>query len=523
MSVSRPAVPWETDVLSELEAKGTDDGVAVDQAAIVTESGIAGIYKCTVAAATTSTWVVNSSSDVPSSRTLTAGAGLTGGGDLTANRTFDAVANADGSLVVNANDMQVGILATDAQHGTRGGGTQHADAIAGGAAGFLSGARATKVDAAALETITITGTGNLAGGGDLTANRTLDMGTNIDIAGTLDVTGVGTFDAAVTIAGDLAVGDGSSSADFVLDKADVDIATLQYHNAGVRRWYILMEGDEDLSINRYAAGTGSFVDIPLTISQATGNFAFLHDISAVDGTFSGNVDITSGTLDVGGLATFNGNIDMDAANADFIFGDGTGGPDFIFDKSAAHASDIHWRTAGNISWLNRVDSSEDYTLLRYIAAVFQDTPIHIDNATGDITLGEDGNVTVTNNLSVGGKIISEGDVASGTSTVSVDFDGGMVQNVDLTASTATVTATLNNMVNGGPYTVIFQQSDDNGIDAIAFAAGGGETIRWPSGGADPGVIGFDQRFTIYEMFKTTFEATSYILIRQVWQDAASPG
>jgi len=85
-------------------------------------------------------------SAVPTSRTLTAGAGLTGGGDLSANRTFDVVGNADGSITVNANDIQVGILATDAQHGNRGGGGLHAVAVAGGANGFLSGTDKTKLD-----------------------------------------------------------------------------------------------------------------------------------------------------------------------------------------------------------------------------------------------------------------------------------------------------------------------------------------------------------------------------------------
>jgi hypothetical protein len=71
---------------------------------------------------------------VPTTRTITAGDGLIGGGDLSADRTIDAVAHADGSIVVNANDIQVGVLATDAQHGARGGGTQHAlvDATAAG-------------------------------------------------------------------------------------------------------------------------------------------------------------------------------------------------------------------------------------------------------------------------------------------------------------------------------------------------------------------------------------------------------
>jgi len=44
---------------------------------------------------------------VQPTRTLTAGAGLTGGGDLSANRTFDVVANADGTILVNANDLQI--------------------------------------------------------------------------------------------------------------------------------------------------------------------------------------------------------------------------------------------------------------------------------------------------------------------------------------------------------------------------------------------------------------------------------
>ena len=107
---------------------------------------------------TSSYWILNSVAPlvwvqvgalggiVPAGRNLTAGAGLTGGGDLSADRTFDVVANVDGSITVNANDIQVGILASDTQHGARGGGTQHAVVIAGGANGFMSGADKTKLD-----------------------------------------------------------------------------------------------------------------------------------------------------------------------------------------------------------------------------------------------------------------------------------------------------------------------------------------------------------------------------------------
>lgn len=82
---------------------------------------------------------------VPQTRTVTAGAGLAGGGDLSANRTLAVGANADGSIAVNADDIQVGVLATDAQHGSRGGGTQHADVVAGGASGFMTGTQATQL------------------------------------------------------------------------------------------------------------------------------------------------------------------------------------------------------------------------------------------------------------------------------------------------------------------------------------------------------------------------------------------
>lgn len=77
--------------------------------------------------------------DVYSTLMLTAGTGLTGGGSLAANRTFNVAANADGSIVANADDIQVGILATDAQHGNRGGGGIHANAD-GSTAGFMPSA-----------------------------------------------------------------------------------------------------------------------------------------------------------------------------------------------------------------------------------------------------------------------------------------------------------------------------------------------------------------------------------------------
>jgi hypothetical protein len=75
---------------------------------------------------------------------ITAGAGLTKSGN-----TLDVIANADGSIVVAADAVGVGVLATDAQHGTRGGGTVHAAVVAAGASGFMTGADKTKLDSVA--------------------------------------------------------------------------------------------------------------------------------------------------------------------------------------------------------------------------------------------------------------------------------------------------------------------------------------------------------------------------------------
>lgn len=87
------------------------------------------------------------SSGVPTTRTLTAGNGLDGGGDLSADRSFSV--ELDGaSLAVSASGLKVNVLATDAQHGdlALGDGTLHA-AATNAVAGFLSAAQKTTLQA----------------------------------------------------------------------------------------------------------------------------------------------------------------------------------------------------------------------------------------------------------------------------------------------------------------------------------------------------------------------------------------
>src|SRR6185369_1870741 len=118
---------------------------------------------------------------VPVTRTLTAGAGMTGGGELSADRTFNIVA-ADGTIIVGADDIRVGVIA-DANHGNLSGGALHAIAT-NLVAGFMSAADKAALDSLVAfsvpNTRTLTAGAGLTGGGDLSADRTFDVGQNAD-------------------------------------------------------------------------------------------------------------------------------------------------------------------------------------------------------------------------------------------------------------------------------------------------------------------------------------------------------
>lgn len=138
---------------------------------------------------------------------VAAGTGLTGGG--TGAVTVNVGAHADGSIVVNTNDIQVGILATDAQHGNRGGGGLHANAT-GATAGFMSAADKTALDAVSSTYVpqsrTVSTTGPLAGGGALSGNLTLTLSAASGVAaGSMSSTHYTRLEglAALTTKGDL--------------------------------------------------------------------------------------------------------------------------------------------------------------------------------------------------------------------------------------------------------------------------------------------------------------------------------
>jgi hypothetical protein len=114
------------------------------------------------------------SSAVATTTTVGAGSGLTGGGALSGPITLNIGANADGSITVNTDDIQVGVLATDAQHGVRGGGTQHS-AVTQSVNGFMLAADKVKVDNFAGDTINVTTTTTTATPFDITAYTPADL------------------------------------------------------------------------------------------------------------------------------------------------------------------------------------------------------------------------------------------------------------------------------------------------------------------------------------------------------------
>lgn len=117
---------------------------------------------------------------VPDTRTLTAGAGLTGGGDLSANRTFDVGAGT--GIAVNANDVAIANTAvTPASYGDN----SHVGAFTVDQQGRLTAASSVAISPTAIggvpSTRTLTAGAGLTGGGDLSADRTFDVGAGTGI------------------------------------------------------------------------------------------------------------------------------------------------------------------------------------------------------------------------------------------------------------------------------------------------------------------------------------------------------
>jgi|GEM_PF-3424475 len=204
---------------------------------------------------------------VPAARTVTAGNGLTGGGALSGNITLTVAPNADGSIVVAADSIGVGVLATDAQHGARGGGTQHAVATSS-VAGFLSAAGFTSIATSATHAAIASGNPHGTSFANLTGGTLAELNTLIS---DLDIYSSSAVDTLIAgrvptsrsvIAGAGLTGGGALSSNVTLTIAPANSTiTVSADAIGVGTITDANVANDSLSVKKIATGTANCVAV----------------------------------------------------------------------------------------------------------------------------------------------------------------------------------------------------------------------------------------------------------------------
>jgi len=201
--------------------------------------------------------------------TITAGAGLPGGGDLTANRTLTV--GAGNGITVNADDVALTTPGTCTATSTNSAAGSHTHAI----------------DATlARSAITITAGAGLTGGGDLTANRTLTVGAGAGITVNAD-------DVALTTPGTCTTTSTNSA-------AGSHTHAVTTTTAGAASTIVATEANGRTTLHGLGVGTAATTDHCIDVASAgwiglsstTGRIIFTRNVAGIVDTLT----ITAGQL-----------------------------------------------------------------------------------------------------------------------------------------------------------------------------------------------------------------------------------
>lgn len=237
---------------------------------------------------------------------------------------------------------------------------------------------------------------------------------------------------------DLTVGDGTGVAEVLLNSSDGSQANIRLRSNGTSRWNIYRLGTSfDFAIRKTGGGDATVMQI---------------DYSTI-------------------AVRFFGDLSLDSASPDFTIGDGTGGPDLVFNKDSFQTTRLFWLSNGNTRWQLDHDTNDDLVLKKIsgevVVTFFQ---------TADLT-------AFAESVEIEGQFYSpqEDHTPAGT-TVTIDFADGNMHMLDLGSASGNVTITLSNPEPGATY-VITIDPDPGGSNSLVWPA----TVLWP-GGTEPDVL-----------------------------------
>lgn len=206
-------------------------------------------------------------------------------------------------------------------------------------------------------------TGMISFSHDLNITGNLDVTGVTTLVGDFDVTGATTIDGTVDIDGATTISMGNLFLDRVGDGVDAQLyidsdagqrSLIDYRENGVTMFEFGKNNTNQFLLRRFSGGV--WQDNPVTF-QTTGVVLFAHDAFFEE-------DVTLGT---------------DTGINRFL----------VINSSGIHKAQVRTQNAGVTTWEYGSDGDDYWNVDRYVAGSYVDTPLQIDNATGDIAFIHD--------------------------------------------------------------------------------------------------------------------------------------